>query len=233
MPEAEQLLELIDHDQQVGARLEQLALFHRFDQAEAAAVERGEQTRQGAGVFPIVEIGLDEGPRQVLDRAAAGPKNHHLPGRAGLGHGAAIKLGDHAGPHQRRLAAARGADDRQESVGSQQLEQSGSLLLAAEEEVVLVAAKRAQAGKRIGPLEVHCPHRSLSSLANRQDLEIAVAYSHSRGRSPRATRHVGGQRPRISQQPPEPVPHALIPHVSCRSSGEENVLGRPGQRHGL
>ena len=65
-----------------------------------------------------------------------------------------VKLGDHAGPHQRRLAAARGADDRQESVRSQQLEQSGGLLLAAEEEVVLVAAKRAQAGKRIGQVVV-------------------------------------------------------------------------------
>ena len=124
LPEAEQLLELIDHDQQVGARLEQLALFHRFDQAEAAAVERGEQPRQGAGIFPIVEIGLDEGPREVLDGAAAGPENHHLPGRAGLGHGAAVQLGDHAGPHQRRLAAARGADDRQESVRSQQLQRA-------------------------------------------------------------------------------------------------------------
>ena len=42
LPEAEQLLELIDHHQQVGARLEQSGLFHRLDQAEAAAVEGGE-----------------------------------------------------------------------------------------------------------------------------------------------------------------------------------------------
>ena len=55
LPEAEQLFELVDHDQQVGARLEHLGLFHRLDQAEAAAVERGEQTGQGAGIVRVVE----------------------------------------------------------------------------------------------------------------------------------------------------------------------------------
>ena len=114
------------------------------------------------GIFRIVEIGLDEGPREVLDGAAAGAENHHLPGRAGLGHGAAVQLGDHAGPHQRRLAAARGADDRQESVRSQQLQERRGLLLAAEEQVVLVAAKRAEAGKRIGRLGVNRVHQTAS-----------------------------------------------------------------------
>src|SRR5262245_51720666 len=79
-----------------------------------------------------------------------------------MSHGAAVELGDHAGPHQRRLAAARGADDGQEAVRSQELQERRGLFLAAEEQVVLVAAKRAETRKRIGMLGVGGFHHSAS-----------------------------------------------------------------------
>src|SRR5262249_15718921 len=103
-----------------------------------------------------------EGSRQVLDRTAARPEDHHLPGGAGVGHRAAVELGDHAGPHERGLAAARGPDHRQEAVHAQELQQRRDLLLAAKEPVVLVAAKGAETGKRVGTRGVNALHHSAS-----------------------------------------------------------------------
>src|SRR5262249_43789342 len=82
--------------------------------------------------------------------AATWSQEDDFPGRAGPRHRAAVQLGDHAGPHQRRLAAARGADHGQESVRAQQLQERRGLLLAAEEQVVLVAAKGAETRERVG-----------------------------------------------------------------------------------
>ena len=101
LPKAEQLLELIDHDQQIGFRLKHLGLLHRFDQAEAASAERGQQTRQRVRIVRIVVIRIDEGPGQILDGTAAGTEDDDFPGRARLGHRAAVKLGNHSGPYQR------------------------------------------------------------------------------------------------------------------------------------
>src|SRR5262249_30063761 len=98
----------------------------------------------------------------ILDGAAARPKDHDFPGRTRLRHRAAVEFGDHAGPHQRGFAAARGSDNRQETGRTQELQQSCSLLLTAEEHVVFVAAEGAETGDRVGPRLGSGIHHSVS-----------------------------------------------------------------------
>jgi hypothetical protein len=60
-----------------------------------------------------------------------------------------LKRGDEARAHERRLAAARPADDREEPRRSKPPEQVVGLAFAAEEEVLLVGFERTQSGERV------------------------------------------------------------------------------------
>ena len=57
--EAEDLLELVDDQQKVGA-LAQVGLLDRFDQAEVTAAQGGQQIFAGVFLLAIVEVGLQE-----------------------------------------------------------------------------------------------------------------------------------------------------------------------------
>ena len=98
-PVAEQLFELVDHDQQVHTRC-QPRLAHRVDQAQAAHAQRrgddllGAKVLVGHGVCVVLgeeHARRGERTRQRADGVAARPAHGHAPGRAGLGQQAAVE----------------------------------------------------------------------------------------------------------------------------------------------
>ncbi len=149
--EAEEFLELVDqHQDVVGVRQARLA--DAIDETAGAAAQRGFQEQSielGEFAAGAEYLGRVERARQVADRRVPGAQDGDPPARAGARHVAAVERRDQSGPHQRGLAAARTADDREEAIAAQPPQQFVDLPLAAEEQVVFVRFEGPQAGKRI------------------------------------------------------------------------------------
>ncbi len=150
---AEEFLELVHDHQQVG-RVIGNGLFVGVHQAELAHAQGGFDDLLDRHSFDFrgaeEAVGLHQGLRHRLDGIAARTEVRHAPRRSGGGHQAATQRGLESAIHQRRLAAARGADDRQEAVGRELVDHGVDLALATEEEVLLALVERTQAGKWIG-----------------------------------------------------------------------------------
>ena len=153
VPKAEQFLELVDHDQQVGS-LRQVRLLDRLDQAKTAPTERGPDAQGRLIILGIVQVGLDHRFGQVQQRVPTGAEDDGGPVGADSDHRPAIQRRQQSGPDKRRLAAAGGADDGEEAMRPQQLQKLAGLLLATEEQVVFLGAKRAETGERVEELSV-------------------------------------------------------------------------------
>ena len=82
-PEPENLLELIDNDQDIGARFH-VRLLDRLDQAEAAMSQRRGQVSEHLRIVRIIEIRVPDGRGQVVERIPAGSQDHNLPVRSRL-----------------------------------------------------------------------------------------------------------------------------------------------------
>ena len=156
---AEQLFELIDQYQQLVGR-GQPGFAHRLHQALGAAAQRGLGVAGPVLAVGVVvqHLGLVECAGQVADRVGAGAQIGHAPVTATAGHEAAVQPWQQAGANQRRLAAARRADDGQEARQAQPAQQLDALFVAAEEQVGLVAQEGPQPGVgvvRVGGERVH------------------------------------------------------------------------------
>ena len=120
-------------------------------------------TRLVVGDVVIVVAAEHVGRRQrrgeVADRILAGP---HMAMRQ-LEPAPAMKplceRRDQARAHERRLAAARRADDGEEPRGAQAAQQVVDFLLAAEEEMIFVRLERTKAGKGIKQTRLPSPAR--------------------------------------------------------------------------
>ncbi len=99
LPEAEDFLELVDHDEDIGLRVG-VRLPEGLDQTLAAAVQGGLEPQLRLLVLGIVEIGVDQGAGEVLDGSPSRLHDHHFPAGSDLGHGAAVEGGKQPGPHQ-------------------------------------------------------------------------------------------------------------------------------------
>ncbi len=157
--EAEDLLELIDHHEEVAVLLHG-RLAGRLHQPEAAAHQGGPQVRKRLGVLRVVEIGLAERPRQVPDRIPPRLQDRNLPEGSGPHHAAGLQFAQDAAADQRGLAASRTSHHRQEAAALQAAEQLRDLLLPPEKQVVLIAAKRAQPRERVERSMAFLTHRS-------------------------------------------------------------------------
>ena len=82
--------------------------------------------------------------------------------------------------HQRRLAAARGADDRKKSADRELVDHRVDLAFAAEEEVFLLFAERTQSRKRVGQLGPHSRARCVTERLRRAASERDRAASRKR-----------------------------------------------------
>ena len=91
-----------------------------------------------------------------------GSHDGDAPGRAGLRHQAPVERGHQSRAYERRLAAARRADDGEEARPLESPEQFFALAVAPEEEVRFGGFKGAQAGERIRRV-VNFLHRLLLS----------------------------------------------------------------------
>ena len=145
---AEQLLELVDQQQQVGA-LAQMPRAAPFDHRARPAREIGPQhvdvLRRDVGIL-FDALGFEQPAREILQRRAAGPEVDDLPARAGLGHEAELERVEQAGADQRRLAGARRAQHGEEAGRRQPVDHRVGAVLAAEEQVGFLAPEGAQAG---------------------------------------------------------------------------------------
>ena len=110
LAEAEDFLELIDQQKQVGTFLD-VGLPVGLDESEAAAAERGPGLQDVLLVDVSEQVGLDQGLGELGQRIAAGPHDGQLPGDGGAGHGAAVQFRQQAGPDEGGFAAAGGTDD--------------------------------------------------------------------------------------------------------------------------
>ena len=115
-------------------------------------------TGKAFGVVRVVRAFVREAARESAQRAPPRTHHDHLPRRAGAAHRSPVERGDQARTDERGLAAARGADHREEPMRSEKREELGRLSLAPEEQPVLVGMKRSQTWKRIGEPIVR--HRS-------------------------------------------------------------------------
>ena len=85
---------------------------------------------------------------EACERRVAGAQQRDAPARAGRRHESAVQAGEQAGAHERRLAAARDADDREEALAGEPRDELVALPVASEEKVRLVLLVRAQADER-------------------------------------------------------------------------------------
>ena len=168
--EPEQLLELIDDEDDVLAR-RQPGLAHRLEEAAAAAaqesVERGATRVAQLAGWPE-HIGVVERRRHAADGILARPERCDTPAGSRLHHEPAVQGRNETRADQRRLAAARGADDREEASGPEAPQEVVHLALAPEEQVVLVRLEGPQARKGVGvAIGGHQPLRGSSAAFRR------------------------------------------------------------------
>ena len=140
-----------DRRRPAGSCRRQARLLDDVDQPEIAHAQRG--LDQLVERHPAVSPPSNSTP-VAAERAASAPIGSlpgrncdHAPGRAGAGHEPAVQRRPQPAVDQRGLAAARGADDREEAVARELVDHPVDLALAAEEQVLLVLAERPQAGK--------------------------------------------------------------------------------------
>ena len=147
---AEQLLELVDEEEQVGAFAADCPRAPFDDRARPAREE-------GAEKLDLLLVGLlgrvrrgraEQRLREVVDRPVAGPEIGDQPARAGLVQKPDLERVEQAGLDQRGFAAARGAEHGEEARRRQPVDHIVDAALAAEEEVGLFAREGAQ--PRIG-----------------------------------------------------------------------------------
>src|SRR5205085_1750438 len=105
-----------------------------------------------------------ERPGEVTDGVIAGTHQDDAPGRAGLAHHSANQCRQQPGAHQRRLAAARRADHRQEARALELLDQAFDLIFASEEEMTFGKLKWPKSGE--GVLRGGDLGQSLDALLN-------------------------------------------------------------------
>src|ERR1700677_3044158 len=135
----EDFLELVDNNQQILVR--RTALARRLDQTKAGAAQSFEARR-----FHSQSL-VESGP-QLIHGVGPGPERRDAPPRSPFTQIAAVERWHQARADQRRLSAARQADDRHESMFVQTAQQVESLIVSAKKQVLVDLVERAQA--RIG-----------------------------------------------------------------------------------
>jgi hypothetical protein len=83
------------------------------------------------------------------DRIFTRTQRRDAPAGTGTRHEAALQRRDQPRSHQRRLAAARGADDGDEAGGPEPADERIGVGLAAEKEMLLVGLERPESGERV------------------------------------------------------------------------------------
>ena len=137
---AEELLELIDHQQQV-VFFRQACLAVRFGDPQCAALQgdQGEGGLHGIAAAVLIEdAGTVEGFRQITDGIAPGTHDGNPPVGAGSGHHSSQDVRQQAGAHQGGFAAAGRADHRQEALVAQPGQQLIALPVTTKEEEILI-----------------------------------------------------------------------------------------------
>lgn len=146
--EAEDLLELIHHEEEVHT-VAQPGLPDGFDEADVTPVEGGHEPGLGVLLSGVVEVRFEQRFREMTQRGRPRMGDGDFPYRSRLDHPAAEQVGEQAAADEGRLAAAGGADHGDKPVRGQRPEQVHGLLFAAEEEVILLRRERSQAGEGI------------------------------------------------------------------------------------
>jgi hypothetical protein len=151
-PEAEQLFELIDENEQIVI-FRQPRLAYRVHQPVRPAAEgRVHQHLVGGREFLVRDpehIPVRQCRGEVPERILPRPQDGHAPAGAGADEIAGLQGRDETGAYEGRFAAPRGTDDRQEAVRPQPAQQLVDLLFTAEEQVLFVRLEGAQSGKWI------------------------------------------------------------------------------------
>ncbi len=139
---AEELLELIDQDEQVGAG-RQIALAAPCDDRARAAAQIADE-------FLLGERGArrerEQGLGKIVERLAARAEVGDQPARARARHCPELERVEEPGAHERGFAAAGWAEDGEESRGGESVDHLVHAQFAAEEEVGLVLAEGAEPG---------------------------------------------------------------------------------------
>ncbi len=150
--EPEQLLELVDDHEDVIPGWDPGQL-HCVDKPSRSAAQRRIDEHTSELPFGRPDhVRRRECGGEVTDRVFSGSEDRHAPARSRLRHRAAVKRRDQAASNQRGLAAARRADDRQESIRSKPPQQLVDLVLATEKETVLVGFEGTKTGERTATL---------------------------------------------------------------------------------